>query len=93
MDIHLYSDPDEVIKNAKHIYGPHVIIDLSTRKDKKYMLFNPKIKKWVHFGAMGYEDFTKHKDENRRLKFRLRNRRFKDFDMYTPAYMSYYLLW
>ena len=25
--------------------------------------------KWVHFGQMGYEDFTKHKDLKRREKY------------------------
>ena len=25
------------------------------------MLFNPTTSKWIHFGQMGYEDYTKHK--------------------------------
>lgn len=92
-NINLYSDPEIVFKLAKQIYGKNVHITLSTRKDKKYMILDPHTNKYIHFGQMGYEDYTKHKNKERRHKFLTRNKRFKDYDMYTPAYMSYYLLW
>ena len=40
----------------------------STNKDKKYQILTPD-GKWVHFGQMGYEDFTKHLDQERRENY------------------------
>jgi len=31
--------------------------------------------KKIHFGQIGYEDYTKHKDEERRKLFKLRNKK------------------
>ncbi len=92
-DILLYSNPNEVFKNAKDFFGNDVIIDYSTRKDKKYRLLNPYNGNWVHFGSMGNEDYTKHKDETRRKSFLTRNKEWSKQDMYTPGFLSYYLLW
>ena len=64
----------------------------STRKDKKYMVEDPD-GKMIHFGAYGMSDFSKHKDEERRKRFRTRNRKWKDFPKYSPAFLSYHLLW
>ena len=64
----------------------------STRKGKKWMVLDPT-GKWVHFGAMGYEDYTKHKDENRRKKYHSRMGRFQNADKYSPGYLSLVLLW
>jgi hypothetical protein len=66
---------------------------LSTRDDKKYMLYNPEKEKWVHFGQMGYQDYTQHLDKKRRALFMLRNLKWADKNKYSPAYLSYYLLW
>ena len=92
-NIELYSNPKQVLKMAKKIYGNDVEIDYSTRKDKKYMIKNPDTNKWVHFGQMNYEDYTKHKDKVRRNKFRKRNSKWADADEYSPAFMAYYILW
>lgn len=92
-NIELYSNPKQVLKMAKKIYGNDVEIDYSTRKDKKYMIKNPETNKWVHFGQMNYEDYTKHKDKIRRNNFRQRNSKWADADEYSPAFMAYYILW
>ena len=92
-DVEKYSDPKKVLKKAKKIYGKDVVLDVSTRKDKKYMILNPNTDKWVHFGQMNYEDYTKHMDEERRDKFLIRNQNWKDRPKYSPAYMAYFLLW
>jgi hypothetical protein len=42
---------------------------------------------------MGYEDYTKHKNEIRRKSFLTRNKEWSKQDMYTPGFLSYYLLW
>lgn len=88
-----FSTPEIVYKKAKKIYGPNTQIKESTRKDKKYMILNPETNKWVHFGQLGFEDFTKHKDPKRREAFRIRNKKWSKQSPYTPGYASYYLLW
>ena len=87
-DLGKYSNYDKVRALGKK-YGVDVMI--STRKDKKYMITHNGRR--IHFGAMGMEDFTKHKDEKRRERFRQRNRRWANAPKYSPSWASYYLLW
>jgi len=84
-----YSNPDIVAHNA-HQLGLNPVY-ISTRKDKKYMISDGH--KIIHFGQMGYEDYTKHKDEKRRDNFRNRNRRWAHQPKYTAGWLSYNLLW
>ena len=86
------SNPEIVLKQLKKYYGDDVDLYLSSSKHKKYMIFNEDGKK-VHFGSILYQDYTKHKNKQRRDNFRNRNRRWKDADKFTPAHLSYYLLW
>ena len=65
----------------------------SNRKGKKWMVLNPDTGKWIHFGAMGYEDYTKHQDKERRKKYHSRMGRFKSAYKYSPGYLSLVLLW
>ena len=91
-DLVLISDPYKVYSKFKIIYPRDSDIKISTRKNKKYMIYDPNIKKWFHFGS-SMEDYTFHRDLQRRLKFKTRNRRWSDANIYTAAYASYYLLW
>jgi hypothetical protein len=50
-------------------------------------------RKMVHFGQMGYEDATKHHDLDRINRFRNRNRKWEFSPKYSPAYLSWFLLW
>ena len=63
----------------------------STNKGKKYKVQSPS-GKFIHFGAYGMEDFTKHRDEDRRKKFLQRNKKWASADKWTPAWLSYHLL-
>lgn len=99
-EVEKVSDPDVVYHNAMTILTDHddaddVELDFSTRINKKYMIRgNFTNDKWVHFGDMKYQDFTKHKDKDRRNKFKLRNAHWNtDYKKYSPAWFSYYLLW
>jgi hypothetical protein len=85
-----YSDPEKVQKKAKMMGLNPVVI--STKKDKKYMIKdnNGDVK---HFGMMGYKDFTKTDDEKKRNNFRSRNWRWEHADKYSPAFLSFHLLW
>ena len=86
-----YSDPIEVERRAKEIFSNDVILAKSNRKDKKYKIYLNG--KWINFGQMGYEDYTRHQDEKRRANFRNRNKRWSKMNYDTPGFLSYYLLW
>jgi hypothetical protein len=68
-----------------------LVVYPSSRIDKKYMIFHDG--KRVHFGQKGYEDFTAHHDLRRRANFRKRNARWASAPKFTPAWLSYHLLW
>jgi hypothetical protein len=91
-DLVLISDPYTVYSKFKKIYPCDSDIKISTRKNKKYMIYDPDKNKWFHFGST-MSDWTRHGDTNRRLKFKTRNRRWADADIYSSAYASYTLLW
>jgi len=86
------SNPEIVLKQLKKYYGNHVDLYLSTSKNKKYMVFDEDGKK-VHFGDLRFSDYTKTKNKLKRDNFRNRNKKWKDADKFTPAHLSYYLLW
>lgn len=88
-----YSNVDRVFNRFRRYYPKESEIKLSTRQGKKYMVLDPNTDKWVHFGAMGYEDYTKHQDKTRRDKYHRRMGRFKDAYKYSPGYLSLKLLW
>jgi hypothetical protein len=91
-----WSDPVKVIKNAKEYFNRDIDIYLSTKDNKKYMLKNPDTNKWVHFGQMYYEDYTKHQDDKRRNNYLNRSGKIKgDWkdNPYSPNNLSRYLLW
>jgi hypothetical protein len=91
-----YSNPTIVFKKARKYLGKDVKIELSKNKNKKYMIFNPNTEKWINFGQMGYEDFTKHKDPNRRHNYLTRTANMKGNwkdNPYSPNNLSRNILW
>jgi hypothetical protein len=84
-----YSDPEEVNRKAMLLHLNE--IHPSSRKDKKYMVFDGH--KMIHFGQMGYEDYTYHGDLKRKQNFRKRNIKWGYASKYSPAWLSFYLLW
>ena len=84
-----YSDPEYVMNKAK-MMGLNPVHE-SSRKDKKYMVFDGRT--MVHFGQMGYEDATKHNDSNRINRFKKRNWKWRNSTKYSPAWLSWFLLW
>ena len=90
-DIQEYSDPIEVQRRAFRLLDARIAY--SPRKNKKYRIVNPYTNKYVDFGEMGYQDYTKHKNKERRRLFKNRNHHWKNANPYTPAFLSYYLLW
>ena len=95
LEIFKWSNPAEVLKKAEKYLGKGVVLAISTRKDKKYMVQKPD-GKWVHFGQMGYEDYTKHKNKQQRMNYlnRATNIRGKWKDeKYSPNNLSINILW
>lgn len=91
-----YSNPKEVQKKAKKYLGNDVKVYRSIKKDKKYMVFNPNTNKLVHFGQIGFSDFTKHKDEKRRERYLARATKIKGNwkdNPYSSNNMSLWILW
>lgn len=89
------SDPILAMKKAKKYLGDDTILYLSDRKDKKYYVINPQGKK-IHFGSKIYEDFTKHKNKERRIRYLKRATKIKgDWkdDPYSPNNLSINILW
>jgi hypothetical protein len=84
-----YSDPEYVMQKAK-MMGLNPVHE-SSRKDKKYMVFDGRT--MVHFGQMGYEDATKHNDIDRINRFKKRNWKWQNSPKYSPAWLSWFLLW
>jgi hypothetical protein len=75
-----------------------VEIKPSTAKNKKFTAIfyedQGKKIKTVQFGAKGYEDYTMHKDKQRRDKYRARHQKsLAKTDYMSPAHLSYYILW
>ena len=65
----------KLIKNAKKLGAES--LDYSSRKNNKYMVKLPDGKK-VHFGSPKYEDYTIHKDKERRDKYLSRAMKIKN---------------
>jgi hypothetical protein len=103
MNLSNYSDFETVLSRAKHYYGENVKLFQSTRKTKKYMIFDPYNNKFVHFGQMGYLDYTKYIQlydikiaREHRYRYLRRALKIKGNwrdNQYSPNYLSLLLLW
>lgn len=76
----------------------YVSIKRSTQKDKKYTaVFYDSEKrkvKTIHFGAVGYDDYTTHHDEERKKNYIQRHRSRENWnDPMTAGSLSYHILW
>ena len=92
-ELNKYSNFKTVNDNAKRLYGKEVFV--STRKNKKFMIMDDN-NKWVHFGQLGYNDFTKSRDENKKRLYLTRATKIKGnwkSDKCSPNNLSIHLLW
>lgn len=91
----------ERVKYKKEKYFPDLVIRVSKKKTKKFdAIFTYKGKKRiVSFGYKGMSDYTQHKDDNRRKRFRDRFRnemkegRIAHKYPLSPLYWSWHILW
>ena len=90
-----YSNPYISHDKAFKYLGKKAVLYPSNKKDKKYMIQRPD-GKMVHFGQLGYEDFTKHGDLARRQKYLTRTAKMRgDWknDPYSANNLSRNILW
>jgi hypothetical protein len=90
-----WSNPTIVFKKAKKYLGKRATIKISDKKDKKYMVTMPNGHS-VHFGAIGYEDYTKHHNKSRRHNYLNRSGKIKGNwkkDKYSANNLARHLLW
>lgn len=94
-EIRKYSNPAEVYRRGSQYLGKTIKIRLSTKRDKKYMITTPE-GRIVHFGQMGYEDYTKHKNKTRRKNYLTRSGKIRgDWakDKYSANNLARKILW
>tara|TARA_R100001594_G_scaffold3356_3_gene12637 strand:+ start:4037 stop:4330 length:294 start_codon:yes stop_codon:yes gene_type:complete len=74
-----------------------LVVSKSDRKGKKFkavFTYDDGKTKTTHFGAKGMEDYTTHKDKERRARYRKRHKKDLKTKDYTRAgFLSYYILW
>lgn len=96
--LYKYSNPISAQRKAYQYLGKDAVLYKSKNTKKKYMIFDPINEKWVYFGTMepAMEDYTKHKDLERRRRYLLRasnmNGNWKS-NPYSPNNLSIHILW
>ena len=92
------SNPEKVSLNLKKFFRNEKVVPnllLSTRKNKKFMVVSPDGTR-SHFGDINYQDYTKHKNKDRQLRYLTRANAIRGNwknDMYSPNNLSINLLW
>ena len=71
--IYKYSSPTQAQKMATKYLGKTAKLYPANNPVKKYRICDPVSKKWVNFGQLGYEDYTRHKDKTRRHNYLTRS--------------------
>lgn len=98
-DAYKYSKKRTVQSNADKYFNRSNLkprlVERSSRANKKYMVLDDN-NKIVHFGVSNYEDYTVHKDEQRREAYLKRataiKGNWKD-NPFSPNSLSINLLW
>lgn len=94
--LYKYSNPKQAQKNTKLYLGNDVILYKSTRKNKKYMVYDSINKKYVHFGGLPYEDYLKHKNNIRQTRYLKRALNIKGNwrdNPFSSNNLSIWILW
>ena len=92
----MFSNPNKAWIKARKYLGKDTILYYSSRKNKKYMIHDPHTNKYIHFGQMGYVDFTKSKDNIKRNAYLKRSSNIKgnwENNKYSPNNLSRNILW
>jgi hypothetical protein len=94
--IYLYSSPRTAQSMAYKYLGRTAKLYPARNPEKKYTIFDKKNNKWVNFGQIGYEDYTKHKDKGRRKNYLTRTKYMRGNwknNKYSANNLSRNILW
>jgi hypothetical protein len=94
--LYLYSNPRKAQQMAYKYLGKTAKLYPATNPEKKYSIFDEKNNKWVNFGQIGYEDYTKHKDKSRRKNYLTRTKSMRGnwrSNRYSANNLSRNILW
>ncbi len=89
-----YSNPNIAQKRAYAYLGKTAKLYPASKKHKKYRIWNGE--KWINFGQLGYQDYTRHKDKTRRRSYLARSRKIRGNwvrNKYSPNNLSIHILW
>ena len=75
--LRLYSDPRVAQSKAYKYLGKTARLYPARNSAKKYSVFDTNKRKWINFGQLGYEDYTKHHDKKRRRNYLARTKAIK----------------
>jgi hypothetical protein len=91
-----YSNPIVAQKMAYKYLGNSAKLYPAKNPQKKYSIYDPNNQKWIEFGQIGYENFTKHKDKSRRKNYLTRTASMKGNwkkNKYSRNNLSRRILW
>lgn len=91
-----YSNPKTAQYKATRYLGKSAKLYPARNSAKKYSVFDDIHRKWVNFGQIGYEDFTKHGDLKRRRNYLVRTNSIRGNwkrNKYSANNLSREILW
>lgn len=91
-----YSNPLTAQHKAYKYLGKTAKLYPARNSAKKYSIFDPINKKWINFGQIGYEDYTKHHDKKRRHNYLTRTKSMRGNwknNKYSANNLSREILW
>lgn len=91
-----YSNPKKAQDKANQYLGKTARLYPARNLAKKYSIFDHIRGRWVNFGQIGYEDFTKHGDLKRRRNYLTRTNSIRgDWrkNKFSPNNLSRKILW
>jgi hypothetical protein len=91
-----YSNPRQAQKMAYKYLGKTAKLYPANNPQKKYKIYDSNNGKWINFGQIGYEDFTKHKDKTRRKNYLTRTKYMRGEwknNPYSANNLSRNILW
>ena len=94
--LYLYSTPRTAQRMAYKYLGRSAKLYPARNPAKKYSIYDTIHDKWVNFGQMGYEDFTKHHNKTRRKNYLTRTKGMLGnwkTNKYSANNLSRHILW
>ena len=94
--LYRYSNPRKAQQMAYKYLGKTAKLYPARNPAKKYSIYDPNNEKWINFGQIGYEDYTKHNDKTRRKNYLTRTKYMRgDWkgNKYSANNLSRNILW